>query len=288
MSDHDHSIENEPHLQAHPAQPDPSETAAEKTLRHATNRDPAQEAARHSVFNEPMVRPTAADSARTPIDRDWSCPTCSYNLRGTHLGDPCPECGHTSLYQPPPLGETSYGTWLNEKRRNTPATTIWSTVVFIALAGGVWAVVGALLTAHLGIWGIVLIGPITEEVMKIAIVTGTIETHPYLFRKPSQIWIAAICSAAVFAIIENVLYLNYYFPEASSALVHWRWTICSSLHIGCTAIATVGITKVWSRSINEMREPNLAPAGPWLIAAAAVHGIYNASAVFMAAAGFDF
>ena len=133
-----------------------------------------------------------------------------------------------------------------------------------------------------------MVGPLTEEVMKVAIVTGTVETHPYLFRSRAQIRIAALASALVFAIIENILYLNVYIEDPSTKLVLWRWIVCTGLHVGCTAVAVTGVIKVWERSINELREPHLKPAGPALITAVILHGTYNALAILMAASGFDF
>jgi RsiW-degrading membrane proteinase PrsW (M82 family) len=149
-------------------------------------------------------------------------------------------------------------------------------VLALALLGGVWAVFGAIFAGAGGVMGIVVAGPVTEEIMKIALIVMVVETRPYIFTSRFQILLAAIASGAGFAIIENLMYLR---NQPSELLVNWRWTVCTALHIGCTIIASMGAMRMWKRSVSDLVEPRIGLAVPAIIAAAVIHGSYNGFAL---------
>jgi hypothetical protein len=103
-----------------------------------------------------------------------------------------------------------------------------------------------------------------------------VEVKPYLFKRVEQIQLATVGAAAIFAAVENVLYLNVYIPNPSVGDYLWRWTVCVAMHTGCTLIATRGIVAVWTQCVEQRRKPRIGQAASYIVTAAIVHGAYNA------------
>jgi len=277
----DQSVFNEPHLQPDLKPPDPSEVQADRTLdREGQPREQDYQDGQ-SIYDEPDVFPGRPAEV---IEQDWSCSNCGYNLRGLPTGHPCPECGHRELYRPAAEGSPSYQNWLRRRLADTPVSRGWQVAVLAALAGGPWAVLASLLHTNPGglagystVILAVVFAPVVEEVMKIAIAATIVEVRPYLFRRAEQLQLAAVGSALLFAVIENVLYLTVYAPNHSLEYAVWRWTVCVAMHAGCTLIATRGLATVWYRTITEYRPPRLALGFGALVAAIVTHAGYNAA-----------
>lgn len=272
---------------------------------------PDPDADRHSVFNEPSFK---AENEPADAQTDRFCLACGYSLRSV-AGTQCPECGHRIGDVPPapfdndqnrerdaavhsvtnelpifpePQAESRYSEWLTERIAETPGIYGWLTALGIALVGGVWAVLGAIISGAGGVAGIVIVGPVSEEVMKIALVVIVIETKPHLFSNRLQLFMAAAASALGFAVIENLVYLNVYIDEPSSTLASWRWSVCTALHVGCTIIAALGAARMWRRAIDALRPAVISDALPAVMTAAVVHGAYNGFCVLLEVAKFQF
>ncbi len=244
-----------------------------------------EELARHSVFDEPDVLPGRPSEV---IEQDWSCSACGYNLRGLPTGHRCPECGHIELYRPPPPGEASFGAWYARRKEAASSSRTWLVIALAMVFGGPWAVVGAMWNWMPSVWGPVVLGPATEEVMKIAAIALVIEKRPYLFADAWQIKLAAIGGALGFAIVENVLYLTVYVASPSLGLMMWRWTVCVGLHLGCTSIAVLGLVKVWEDIAREQRAPRMTRAVGSLVLAIILHGAYNGLVTMADMIGYGF
>lgn len=264
-------------------------------------RDKSKEAANHSIYAEPVFIAGQNDYP-TEVPHDLPCPACGFNRRALRADRPCPECGdqpgavtdpdeiarHSVFNQadilppenvPPADQREGYANWLAQRIDATPRAYGWLVVIAVAALGGIWAVIGAIFTGSGGTLGVVIAGPVTEEIMKVALIIMIIETRPYLFVSRTQILFAAIASGAGFAVIENVMYLNVYIDDPSQTLVYWRWTVCTALHIGCTVVASMGAMRMWRRAVTDRVVPRIGPAVPAVIAAAVIHGAYNAFAV---------
>ncbi len=281
---------DEPHLSGGPMPMDPSEAKAAARLdRPVSSRD----AAAHSVYDEPTL-PGLGLKAGDVIDRDWLCSACGYNLRGTEVGEACPECGAMIQAVVPPAGEVSYGTWLDERRQATGHGVRWGVLLASMLVGGVLSVLGTFLVQGVymnqsimlaGVMAMVVIGPTIEELMKTVVATFLIETRPYLFRSGAAIFGVTFAAALGFAVIENLIYLKVYIPNPSPQIIAWRWSVCVLLHTGCTALTTVGLVKVWRAALRDKKPPQLAGGFSWLLAAIVVHGAYNGLAIVLELSG---
>jgi RsiW-degrading membrane proteinase PrsW (M82 family) len=140
----------------------------------------------------------------------------------------------------------------------------------------------------LAILAITVLGPLAEEIAKVALPLYAVEKRPFWFIVPVQIVVASVGSALCFAAIENVLYLKVYVPSPTPGLVIWRWTICVVLHTSCSLIASLGLVRVWHDVHETKQRPDLRRAVPFLIAAVVVHGVYNAGAVLAEAVNYQF
>lgn len=232
---------------------DSSEAKSEKLVRAARYAADENSLVEHSVWDEPGLSPQLSDLV--------------------------------------PADGLTYSNWLEQKISQTHSAKTWWITLGIALAAGPWAILGAMLgwgATVFGIVMIVLVGPVTEEIMKIALALWVIEKRPFLFRSRTQIAICALMGGLLFAAVENLIYLNVYFPEPSPTLVRWRWSVCVAMHMGCSLVASLGLMRIWSRTIAEKIRPELNLASPYIISAVIIHGIYNSFAVLLAMMDFQF
>ncbi len=247
----DPSVFNEPHLRENRFEADASESKARRTLEQTRQADQREdERIEHTVWDEPS------------------------------LSD---ELGSTAGER-----EDTYANWLKRRREQTTATRSWLVTAGLILLSGPWALVGAFLAVGVApemaatqLMMIVVLGPLTEELMKIAAALYVVEKRPFLFRSPLQIMMAVLAGGLVFAVVENLLYQYVYIREPSPELIHWRWTVCILLHVGCSCIAGLGLVRIWRGVWREGKRPVLARAYPYILAAVLVHGVYNVFAVLM-------
>ncbi len=261
---HDPSIAHEPHLHAGAHEVDPAEAKAQRLLGHETAQANIDEVVQHTVWDEPTLSAALAGPARGP--------------------------------------RLTYAQWLDWRIATTPIARTWYVTLAIVLAAGPWGVLGALFeNMAAGTWGliaVVIIAPVVEETMKVAIALWVIEKRPYLFRRPLQILLCALAGGLAFAFIENVMYLHVTIPASVKAekkelaeakgiqpaaktapidLATWRWTICTGLHATCSFLAGLGLVRMWSQAIHHRTRPKIAHAAPMIITAMIVHGLYNGS-----------
>jgi hypothetical protein len=242
----DPSIHSEPHLQDRPFEADASELRVEPRLQREATQETADDVVEHSVWDEVTLSPELAGSAAED--------------------------------------QLTYSRWLIQKQAETSwIKSMWVTLL-VAIVAGPWGVLGGLIGGGGGggasrLVLIVLIGPVTEEIMKIAAALWIVEKRPYLFKSLWQILFCAAAGGAAFAFIENLMYLFVYLPEHSTKLAAWRWTVCVGLHMNCSFVAGVGMARIWDNAIRERHRPELWLGVPWFVMAMTAHGIYNGAVV---------
>jgi RsiW-degrading membrane proteinase PrsW (M82 family) len=222
------------------------------------------------------------------------------DLAGSDVLDaPLPDVDHTIWDEPGRSPGLSGNvpedalTWFTEFRHqqlSTSALKLWLLTIAVALLSGPVAVVGTLLqgmTAS-GILMVVVIGPTTEEIMKIAIPVWIVEKRPWLFRSSVQILLCCFASGLVFAAVENLFYLQMPFAQASPGLARWRWSVCVLLHSSCSLLSGIGVVRMWRRFQEKQCRPDVADAAAPVTAAIVIHGIYNATVTAMQAVGWQF
>ena len=178
--------------------------------------------------------------------------------------------------------------WLAGRRSRCTVTGNLGVTLVVALLGGPFAILGALLTPGQGIGRLIypiVFGPIVEELLKQSGMVYLVEKKPYRVFASWQFVFAAVVSALTFAAIENLVYIQLYSFQASAGdvarLARFRWTVCASMHVVCAAIASGGMIRVWRRQLRQGRPAELSDAFGFFAAAMIVHGVYNTWAIFL-------
>lgn len=185
------------------------------------------------------------------------------------------------------LQQAELGAWLAQKRAQCTTAGSIGVTLAAALVAGPFAVIGALMTGRQTVFGIlctVLFAPIIEELLKQSGMIYVLEKKPYRIFSAWQFVVAAVISAAIFATVENLLYIHVYVkPEVVgnfAAFCRFRWTVCTLLHVTCAVIASMGLMRVWKKQLNDGRAADLG-VGFWYFASAmTVHGLYNLTMTF--------
>ncbi len=146
----------------------------------------------------------------------------------------------------------------------------------IALAGGLFGIIGAIYTEALhGSLLVAFVGaPIIEEAVKPSGVYFLLFKWPTVLR--SRVYTAFLSGlgGVSFALIEDLMYLHVYFPTHSPQLAVWRYTVCVALHGTASFIAGFGINKKLVAAVRgDIRF--LAFDKRYFIAAMALHSLYN-------------
>lgn len=252
--DDDTDVTREPHLnQAHGFTPDPTEPGEDDQPLPASDEALDEHLARHGVWDEPGLSPALSGA--------------------------------------PPEQAVTYARWYQKQRQRTSLFKSWAIMTLLALLAGPAAVLGAFAGMQTGGWrvaAIVVIAPVTEELLKAVLPMYTTETRPYLIRSGWQILLCGLAGGLAFATIENLIYLNIYIPDPSASLALWRWTVCSAMHTVCAGIAAIGVWQVWRVVDATGQMPDLKRALPALAVAIVIHGGYNAFALMLSLSDYNF
>jgi len=268
-----------------PAKPDPAEHAVDRITKKSARLISEEDRAKQSVFDEPDIFP-----GREPetITQDWTCSNCGYNLRGLSTGHRCPECGHLELYRPPPTGEASYGSWYRRKKTGVTSLASWTAVILTALFAALMAVPGAFLLSLGDPVAILVMAPAMEEALKILAVVLLVDAKPFLIRRGTQIWVAAIMSAIAYAVVHNATSFSLFITAPPLGLILGRWIGGPVLHAACTAIAASGVVAAWQMADHEGRRLKLSKAARSVCIAIILHAGLNALLFFWGAGGYAF
>ena len=115
-----------------------------------------------------------------------------------------------------------------------------------------------------------------------------IEWRSFVVRRPAQLYLMTLGTAVVFAVVQNIVCLSWYYPNSPIELVAWRWTACVALHGLCTFVATRALVRVWERGRREHRPPDLGGICPAVGVAILIHAAYNACVYMRGYLGYGF
>ncbi len=179
-----------------------------------------------------------------------------------------------NLYQRPDDEETELVPQLQDR---SPLPVRWRLLApLIALAGGLFGIIGAIYTEalHGSLLVAFVAAPIIEEAVKPSGVYFILFKWPAVLR--SRVYTAFLSGlgGVAFAFIEDLVYLHVYFPTHSPQLALWRYTVCVALHGTASFIAGFGINKKLVAAVRgDIRF--LAFDKRYFIAAMVIHSLYN-------------
>ena len=152
----------------------------------------------------------------------------------------------------------------------------------IALTGGVFGIAAAAIGESRFGWYVIpfVAAPIIEEIVKPCGVYLLLVKWPQALPSARHTAFLAALAGLSFAIVENTVYLEVYFPEHTQALVLWRYTVCLLMHMGCSFILGFGINQ---KLIAAMRDeiPFLEGNRIFFTIPIVIHATYNVSAFLM-------
>lgn len=150
----------------------------------------------------------------------------------------------------------------------------------IALLGGSVGLVGAFIeeTLHGGFFGPFIAGPMIEEALKPSGVYLLLARWPRVLHSRLYTAFLAALGGMMFGVLENLIYLDIYFPKHSAGLVLFRYTAGLALHSGCSFIVGFGINRKLIDSVNG-NVPFLSVNKLYFIIPMIIHGLYNLAAV---------
>lgn len=209
-----------------------------------------------------------------------------HQSRPLHVGSTTDEAVDHTVWDEPglsadlsgarPTDALTYEGWLSNKIAETSWQKSWTITFLAATLSGILALLGSYLAGGGRAYGNFiqsgLIVPVTQEILKAALVLWIVERRPYLFKTASQVAIACVCGGVTFAMLESLL--------MTDATTIWgpllvRGSVAVLIHVVCSLAAAMGLIQVWRHCIEARQKPELARGGAFLIGAVAIHILYN-------------
>jgi len=160
-------------------------------------------------------------------------------------------------------------------------------ITLLALAGGVAGVAGAIykeaFTSPLLV--AVLVGPAIEEIMKPIGVVFLLDKRPHWLRSGGHTLAMAVLGALVFATLENLTYVFVYAPQFGAGYRVFRFTVCTAMHLGATAVFGVGLGRMWRHIREKGGHFDIDVCFRYYVVAVAIHAGYNTLAMILTATG---
>ena len=155
--------------------------------------------------------------------------------------------------------------------------------LLIAAGGGVLGVLGAIIQE----WsqGSLLVAfvaaPMIEEVMKPCGVYLLLVRWPEVLISRLYTALLAAVGGLSFAVVENIIYLQFYFPEHTQTLVVFRYSACLAVHVVCSFILGFGINQKLLASVRG-EVPLLKGNKKFFFIPMIIHSLFNIMAVLVA------
>jgi RsiW-degrading membrane proteinase PrsW (M82 family) len=120
--------------------------------------------------------------------------------------------------------------------------------------------------------------PMVEEVMKPAGVYLLLVWWPKVLTSRLFTALLAALGGLSFAVVENILYLQFYFPEHTQALVLFRYSAGLTMHVASSFILGFGINQKLLASVRG-EIPLLKGNKKFFIIPMVIHSLFNIMAV---------
>lgn len=154
----------------------------------------------------------------------------------------------------------------------------------VAVLGGLLGIAGAAFQESRqgfpsAIFAPFLAAPIIEESLKPVGVYILLAKAPHLLRSRLYTAFLSALGGLSFAVIENLVYLNIYFPEHTESMIVARFALALPMHVLTSFILGFGINQRLMASVRG-EVPLLSGNWKFFIIAMVIHSLYNISAVF--------
>lgn len=161
--------------------------------------------------------------------------------------------------------------------------------ILASVAGGLFGAIAAMLEeAQYGLpepVAAVLVAPVAEEILKIAVPVMRLEHGNGKIRQAKELLFASAGSGLMFGLLENAVYTWVYYPGAlSPGTLVWRWCGCTFLHGFWSVLAGTGAARAFASSRGNGTKPRFIAHVGWLVAAVILHALYNLFAMIVASA----
>ena len=181
------------------------------------------------------------------------------------------------------LQTSVFGVGTRTGRRPSPPV-VW----LIALGGSVGGTLAAAVenSAHamnplMGVLLLVAVAPAVEEICKPLAIVFLLDKRPGWLRSPWEIIALAAVSAAVFATLENLLYIFVNYRQGSAAFVAYRLMVCTAVHVAASVVFGFGLVKMWRHIRAGGGRFDIDVCFRYYVAAAVIHGCYNGAAFLL-------
>lgn len=159
----------------------------------------------------------------------------------------------------------------------------WRVFAFaIAAAGGVLGVLGAIMQEWSYASPVIafVAAPMIEEVMKPCGVYLLLARWPEVLTSRIFTALLAAVGGFSFAVVENIIYLQVYFPEHTPTLVMFRYSACLTMHVVCSFILGFGINQKLLASVRG-EVPLLKGNKKFFFIPMIIHSLFNIAAVLV-------
>jgi RsiW-degrading membrane proteinase PrsW (M82 family) len=159
----------------------------------------------------------------------------------------------------------------------------WRVFAFVmAAGGGVLGILGAAIQewSYASLLVAFVAAPVIEEVMKPSGVYLLLVRWPRVLTSRIYTALLAAVGGLSFAVIENIIYLQFYFPEHTQTLVVFRYSACLAMHMVCSFILGFGINQRLLASIRG-EIPFLKGNKKFFFIPMIIHSLFNITAVLV-------
>jgi len=152
----------------------------------------------------------------------------------------------------------------------------------IAAGGGVLGILGAIIQelSQGSLLVAFVAAPMIEEVMKPSGVYLLLVRWPQVLTSRIYTAFLAALGGLSFAVVENIIYLQFYFPEHTQTLVVFRYSACLTLHVVCSFIVGFGINQKLLASVRG-EIPFLKGNKKFFFVPMIIHSLFNIMAVLV-------